>query len=390
MHAEERDDPDVDALHVIGRTYATPHTYFYRRHAHGQWTPWEPIAAEIEGDHVAAVMWRDRLHLFWVTFLDTAEPDWTASPATSSAKTADEAIKPKVEVGLNWTEYVRGQWAPRSATKTTTLLEREVGPTFDSSHLLVYIASEPTDGADDALLICLFGDAKAEASFQTPAAFRLATKNSPPAVVPADSPVPAAPASPYHGPWDFDATRRAARRDPRLTRPDPDAPGHGKAHDSGQKLATILDAAPFGDYELLLANHELTQPPPDPALAAPFFYEDAQHTFFVEPRLSERTVAEWVDWTLDPSRRYSVDGSDGPPGPPVEAAVPDLHVEVASISPLARFAVAARTDWVTAPESAITFDGAVITRYGGEERARALAADVVSGNGHLPILTNVG
>ena len=77
---------------MIGRTYSQPHKYFYRRYAHQMWTPWEPVSAEIEGDHLAPVVWRDRLYLFWVTFMD--------KPVESSQPTGTEASTKLTELTL--------------------------------------------------------------------------------------------------------------------------------------------------------------------------------------------------------------------------------------------------------------------------------------------------
>src|ERR1700680_4191406 len=75
MHLEDHADPAQNTLHVIGRTYSEPHKYFHRRYAHEMWTPWEPVTSEIEGDHLAPVVWRDRLHLFWATFAERTKPE---------------------------------------------------------------------------------------------------------------------------------------------------------------------------------------------------------------------------------------------------------------------------------------------------------------------------
>jgi hypothetical protein len=64
------------ALHVIGRTYASPHVYFYRKqvtHTAGVaegpfWTPWEKIDLDIEGDHLLPVVQEGRLRLLWPLF----------------------------------------------------------------------------------------------------------------------------------------------------------------------------------------------------------------------------------------------------------------------------------------------------------------------------------
>jgi hypothetical protein len=87
MHMEDNEDPASRILHVFGRTFSQPHQYFYRRYAHQMWSPWEPVSAEIEGDHLAPVVWRDRLYLFWVTFLDKAD----SNPGTRPRNRLQEA-----------------------------------------------------------------------------------------------------------------------------------------------------------------------------------------------------------------------------------------------------------------------------------------------------------
>lgn len=66
----ESDSVGAPVSHVFGRTYSQPRQYFYRRYSDAAWTPWEPVRAKIEGDHLAPVIWRDRLYLFWVTFME--------------------------------------------------------------------------------------------------------------------------------------------------------------------------------------------------------------------------------------------------------------------------------------------------------------------------------
>ena len=225
--------------------------------------------------------------------------------------------------------------------------------------------------------------------FDAPAAFRITTKNSAPSVKPPNSGVPEAPTSPYYNVSRFDATLRASMQDRRLSRLDLNPPGPEPEHNSGQ-VETILNGAPFGAYELLLADNELTRPQPDPALAGPFFYEDEEHTFFVEPKLTEATPRDWDSWAIDPSRHLAEEAGRLPPGTPVESAVPDINVERAGpISALARFALTPRTDWVTSAENVVRFDGTPIGRRGGFDAGRvdvgARSAGIAAGNGHLPI-----
>ena len=73
MHLDDKGDPKENTLHVFGRTFSPPHKYFYRRYADAMWTPWEPVSVDIEGEHLAPVVWHGRLYLFWVTFIEKPE-----------------------------------------------------------------------------------------------------------------------------------------------------------------------------------------------------------------------------------------------------------------------------------------------------------------------------
>ena len=53
-------------VHVFARTHSTPHRYFYRRWINQRsWSPWERVAADIEGDHLIPVVHNRTLLLFW-------------------------------------------------------------------------------------------------------------------------------------------------------------------------------------------------------------------------------------------------------------------------------------------------------------------------------------
>src|SRR5258705_7539960 len=62
IYLEEKADPGSNTLHVLARTPVGPFKYFYRSYAHQMWTPWVPVTADIEGDHVVLVVWRGRVH----------------------------------------------------------------------------------------------------------------------------------------------------------------------------------------------------------------------------------------------------------------------------------------------------------------------------------------
>jgi len=75
------------ALHVFGRTFHTPHIYFYRckQGPTLPWTSWERVELDIEGDHLIPVVWNRKLMLIWPIFTEKAlEKRWRCrSPAPS-------------------------------------------------------------------------------------------------------------------------------------------------------------------------------------------------------------------------------------------------------------------------------------------------------------------
>ncbi|PSK92104.1 neuraminidase-like domain-containing protein [Taibaiella chishuiensis] len=60
--------PGRDVVHVFSRTDVYPQRYYYRKLEDNEWSAWERLNVDIKSDHVAPVMWNNRLYLFWLTF----------------------------------------------------------------------------------------------------------------------------------------------------------------------------------------------------------------------------------------------------------------------------------------------------------------------------------
>jgi hypothetical protein len=123
----DRRDPKDNRLHVIGRDHNSPRNHYYRRFAHHRWTPWEPVGAQIEGDEVVAVVYRGRLHLFWVTLLVKAvDPATGEKTIRDLAEEKPDALKRfDLQAQLHWTELVSGQWTPRASSDLLTIAESQ-------------------------------------------------------------------------------------------------------------------------------------------------------------------------------------------------------------------------------------------------------------------------
>jgi hypothetical protein len=318
MHIEDNVDPAMRVLHVFGRTYSQPHKYFYRRYAHQMWTPWEPVSAEIEGDHLVPVVWRDRLYLFWVTFADQADPNPSTGTATGSKKLTDVTltevmtdlkavvVQKQVDVQLHWSEYLNGEWTTRESGGFSGVVTRTVPASFRRSSVFVHVSKEydTADGSDLGVLINLGGLFNG--------AFYVAGRNS----VPEATAYASKPDNPFNS-----ANTEIANR----------YRGSGSLKVSFKERITTEPGKPpppanpdilrkGGSYTLLPCNNHLTAlgvsedayrgaANPDAVEAAirsgvgeiatlmkPVFYQDSRHTFFVEPDVTERTIEEWQEW----------------------------------------------------------------------------------------------
>ena len=101
LHNED----DTDTLHVIARTQASPHKYFYRQWVEARrWTPWREVPVDIEGETVQPLIYNGRLYLFWFTTIVKAEEE-----------TTEEAQEPNryLEIRLAWSQYRQRKWSPK-------------------------------------------------------------------------------------------------------------------------------------------------------------------------------------------------------------------------------------------------------------------------------------
>jgi hypothetical protein len=402
MYVEERPlDPASNVLHVIGRTFSLPHKYFYRRYAHHAWTPWDPVPAEIEGDHVAAVVWRDRLHVFWVTFLEKGAQKETTGRMTIkdvAEEAVDDVVAKEVEVQLNWIEYAQGEWTTRESSGFGDPMRVKVTPDFAARHVFIHVSKEYEGGEERAVRISLdfdrvriihrrrgglrhpeiFGSVgfdlfngpivSEERVEPSSKAFRVVSRNSPPQITEGG----AAKAPPYSAPADR-VTRYAGAGPLRVTYVERIETADGQPPVEQSATKDILAQA--DGYSLLVNGSPLAGVSPDvAALVAPFFYQDGARTFYVEPALTELALDEWEEWAVTtPSAREVVTGDERNVAPLV-AAVPQSRAEwltgalegkVPVIDPRSRFVLQPRTDWLTDPTTTVRFGERSVGRSGG-------------------------
>lgn len=107
----------VGILHVFGRTHAIPHVYYYRQLVDGkEWTAWERIDLDIEGDHLIPVVWNHRLYLFWPVFTEKAKQMTTSGEDKNITEIRTSEMQPEKywEIKLAWSERTKDKWSNKS------------------------------------------------------------------------------------------------------------------------------------------------------------------------------------------------------------------------------------------------------------------------------------
>ncbi|MFI5540663.1 neuraminidase-like domain-containing protein [Nocardia sp. NPDC051900] len=398
-------DPGSTTLHVIARTHGLPHQYFYRRLQHGMWTPWEPMGIDIEGDHIVPVVWRDRLHVFWVTFLQKSDAsdsnpqadrsdltmivrqplgaaelaiDATFQLGGSGAKskkptplaqaTVDDVqgevgkkgVGRRVDVQLHWSEYVRGKWSPTTSGGFGRVPARFTNSVFDPADVFVHATLWNQDEGEEAgVQIHLTG-----AMTQT---FLLRGRNSP---VERGTPGQRPP-TPYNaGTAEINRYRGSGSLTVGFTQKFTSVNGSAETP-TKSTLGILAKCGPFS--VLPSANGIAIGTGGIGSLVSAFFFQDASRTFFVEPSLLETTTESWEEWIVpDPDPGVSFAPSDihdrtvVPFIPVEELRVPDkINPGNPLLDPWPELTTARRPDIITSPDVAVLFDDTVLGSRGG-------------------------
>jgi hypothetical protein len=411
MYADEDPiDPGSTVLHIIGRTFNSPHKYYYRRFAGMMWTPWEPVGIDIEGDHITAVVWRERLHLFWVKFMEKSPPpdlsdhgetkqaaDMTPGELKGIVKSSAQAGTKLVDVQLSWSELYQGAWTPPVSSGFDIVANQLVWGDFSPASTFIFATKEYDNGEERAVVVSLNGDIEA--------AFRLTSKNSPPTWTPAFGAIDLPYVDIHRSADAFDGSGAfiVSYDDQIVSTLEITASHNDKAAilNSGsswslvpcQNLITVPpDIENFrtlinhyrdqlgtpddqlrADYEKMIAGWEAQVNPAEDAaknkaLIVPFFYQDERNTFFVDPTLTETTtVVNWRGWAVGIYNHNTLFTNDYIKQIPLEPHVPihELPVPVRIGDPISRIRVRPRQDWLADPATALQFGDRLIGSSGG-------------------------
>jgi hypothetical protein len=403
-------DPGSTALHVIGRTHGEPHQYLYRRLQHGMWTPWEPMGLDIEGDHIVPVVWRNRLHVFWVTFLQksddsdsnprsdsgidrpqlvvtaghtlaaggfTSEANIQVGASSSATKkppplaqattndvqnqVGKAGVGRRVDVQLHWSEYVRGKWSPTTSGGFGRVPALATSSVFDPASVFVHASTlwNQEQGEEAGVQIHLTG-----AMTQT---FLLRGRNS---TVERGTPAQRPPIPYNAGTATINRYRGSGSLTVRFTQKFTSVNGAAETPTS----STLSILAQCGPYSVLPSANAIAIGAGDiGTLVSPLFFQDASRTFFVEPSLLETTTESWEEWIVpdpDPGISFELDDIADravvPFIPHNEFRVPDMiHPGNPLLDPWPELTSARPVDVITSPDVAVLFDDTVLGSRGG-------------------------
>lgn len=369
-------DPAATRVHVVARTQNKPHKYFYRRVENRLWTMWEPLSVDIDGDHVAMAMWRRRLFLFWVTFL---EKPVTGPPTGQSNKSFEQFGRRKlgrthndarkqVVAQLSMSEYLQGQWSAAESTGFSDPDPPKVGLDFDPRNIVIDLSKDiGADGRDLRIIIRLM-------SGEYGREFQIVSRHAPPRVrFPVDS--IGGPVQQAHDPIQFIAGAAVGSKIVGNGRLTVSFPGTSGPWGTGEAVAptTILGQTTgfFDQASIVISNDPFAGADGDGMLAAPFFFQTEQSAFFVEPTLQRITFEEAESDVFDILAPRNVDdvwallaGQDVRSYYPVPMLDLGQPLPVLQIAAEARFHLSQKGDWLLDAPIGLSFDDRVVLPSG--------------------------
>ena len=386
MYLEEHPiSAESNIIHVIGRTQSS-HKYFYRRLESLVWTPWEPIPIKIEGDHIAAIVWKERLNIFWVTF--------TERSMSGNSNNIDDQTMDKVKLGdlkenskltvrpiLNWCERFQGEWKAPESSNFISNAEVGVDDSFDKRKVFISIEKAYGENGEEAGIFV-----RLEGSGFLPSIPRgtfdyvisLASKNS----VPEFTTKPGVPKPHYTGLVSQKSYHQSSSRKQKLQ----------VTYRKPVNKAGALQWEPVSEHLIekknnfsLLTNSDLSyRADVKQSLLMPFFYLDKHHNFFVKPTMTEVTIDQFSEYYKSPKGNIGgkIVGHELPNKPSVlpevknklkeSVKIPEIQKDLYRIFDFKRI-----SDPLTNPGVAVDFGGNIKTIFpSGGRQNYVLSPDV--------------
>ncbi|MDE5420604.1 Tc toxin subunit A [Ancylomarina sp. DW003] len=144
MYNEEHDS--VSVLHVIGRSRFEPREYFYRKLVNeSYWTPWEKMGIEINTEHIAPAIIKDRLVAFWLECTDVAkkptDSDLSIKNPAEGTTITPKSAREQLQMQVCWSELIDNKWTRKRKCEEKVLIN-ETGTDGKYAYRLVFDKGE--------------------------------------------------------------------------------------------------------------------------------------------------------------------------------------------------------------------------------------------------------
>lgn len=122
-------DPNNPTIYVVARTLADPPVFYLRSFINNAWTGWTQIPLDIKAHQAVPAIYRGRICLFWLDVKVSNEPNQPVSAPQASSTPPSQNADRYVMLGVNFSIFRNGSWAPAQAAKGK-LFDK---PIFDST-----------------------------------------------------------------------------------------------------------------------------------------------------------------------------------------------------------------------------------------------------------------
>jgi hypothetical protein len=112
-------DPSSGSIYVVARSNADPPIFYLRSYVNAAWSGWAKIPLDIKASQVVPAMYRGRVCLFWLQVKVNNEPSQSLPPAQASTTPANGGVDKYVALGVFFSTFRNGSWAPAQAAKGT-------------------------------------------------------------------------------------------------------------------------------------------------------------------------------------------------------------------------------------------------------------------------------
>ncbi|MCB0557119.1 MAG: hypothetical protein KDD02_26470, partial [Phaeodactylibacter sp.] len=124
FYQETEADNHPGNLHVFARTFVTPYVYYYREWSakFKEWSPWEQLDLDLEGDHLIPAFFNGRLYLFGVLFIEKEHRK------IKRVIDGEEQNAPYLELKFHYHKREGGRWSGKHILDGSLLAGHYAGP----------------------------------------------------------------------------------------------------------------------------------------------------------------------------------------------------------------------------------------------------------------------